>query len=111
MSLEKSEQYTMIGIDRDKKLAEIISFIPSDVNLLEKRCKQYPKAYKQVSDQFDDDGITIIGKEFICDKKLISFRVPKNTKELTPEEKKVVGDRLQKARKPREKKNKVEGDK
>ena len=110
MSLEKSEQYTMIGIDRDKKEAQIITFIPSDLNKLEKLCKKYPKVYQHVSDQFDEDNETIIGKEFVCDKRLISFRAPKNSKEMTDEEKQIVKERLQKARKPRTKKVKTEGE-
>ena len=105
MPLEKSEQYTMIGIDRDKKEAQIISFIPADLNLLDKRCKQHPESYKHVSDQFDDDNTTIIGKEYVCDKKLVIFKAPSSRK-LTEDEKKEMGARLQKARKPREKKNK-----
>ena len=106
MSLEKSERYTMIGIDEDSPKASIISFIRADLNKLEKLCKQYPKSYQHVSDQFDIDN-ELVGKEFVCDKKLVSFRAPKETKEMTPEEKKVVTDRLQKGKKerqPREKK-------
>lgn len=106
MSLEKSERYTMIGIDEDSTKAQIISFIRADLNKLDKLCKQCPKSYQHVSDQFDDDN-ELIGKEFICDKRLVSFRAPKNTKEKTEEEKKIIGERLQKGkkeRKPREKK-------
>ncbi|MDY0316870.1 MAG: hypothetical protein RBQ63_03795 [Acholeplasmatales bacterium] len=105
MALEKSERYICIGIDEDLKDAQIISFIRSYTNKLDKLCKQYPKSYRHVSDQFDDDEL--VGKEFICDKRLVSFRAPKNTKEKTEEEKKIIGERLQKgkkARKPREKK-------
>ena len=108
MALEKSERYTMIGIDEDSTKAQIISFIRADLNKLEKLCKQYPKSYKHVSDQMDNDEI--VGKEFICDKKLISFRAPSKKKEMTPEQKKEVGARLQKNRKPREKKVKSEGE-
>ncbi len=97
MSLEKSERYTCIGIDEDSKQAQIITFIRADLNKLEKLCKQYPKSYQWVSDQFDDDEI--VGKEFVCDKRLVSFRAPKNSKEMTPEEKKIVAERLQKNRK------------
>jgi hypothetical protein len=103
MALEKSERYICIGIDEDLKDAQIISFIRSYTNKLDKLCKQYPKSYRHVSDQFDDDN-ELIGKEFICDKRLVSFRAPKETKEMSVEEKKAVTDRLQKARKPREKK-------
>jgi len=102
MSLEKSERYTMIGIDEDSTKAQIISFIRADLNRLDKLCKQYPKSYQHVSDQFDEGEL--VGKEFICDKRLVSFRAPKNTKEMSEEEKKAITDRLQKARKPREKK-------
>jgi hypothetical protein len=105
MSLEKSERYTCIGIDEDSKQAQIITFIRADLNKLEKLCKQYPKSYQHVSDQYDDDEI--VGKEFVCDKRLVSFRAPKNVKEKTEEEKKIICERLQqgkKARKPREKK-------
>ncbi len=102
MALEKSERYLCLGIDEDSKDAQIISFIKSYTNKLDKLCKQYPKSYRHVSDQFDDDEL--IGKEFICDKKLVSFRAPKETKKMSVEEKKAVADRLQKARKPREKK-------
>jgi len=104
MALEKSERYIMIGIDEDLKDAQIISFIRSYTNKLEKLCKQHPKSYQHVSDQFDIDN-ELVGKEFICDKRLVSFRAPKETKELTVEEKKIVTDRLQKARKPRIKKS------
>ena len=106
MALEKSERYILIGIDEDSKNAQITSFIKSYTNKLDKLCKQYPKSYQHVSDQFDIDN-ELVGKEFICNKKLVSFRAPKKTKELTVEEKKVVTERLQKGkkeRKPREKK-------
>lgn len=106
MSLEKSERYTCIGIDEDSPKASIISFIRADLNKLEKLCKQYPKAYQHVSDQFDEGEI--VGKEFVCDKRLISFRAPKKVKEKTEEEKKIIGERLNKARKPREKKIKTD---
>jgi len=102
MALEKSERYICIGIDEDLKDAQIISFIRSYTNKLDKLCKQYPKSYRHVSDQFDDDEL--VGKEFICDKRLVSFRAPKETKKMSVEEKKAVTDRLQKARKSREKK-------
>jgi DNA-directed RNA polymerase beta subunit len=97
MAMEKSERYTMIGIDEDSKKAQIITFIRADLNRLEKLCKQYPKSYQHASDQLDDDGVTIIGKEFVCDKKLVLFKAPSSRK-LTEEEKKIQGERLQKAR-------------
>jgi len=107
MSLEKSERYICIGIDEDLKDAQITSFIRSYTNKLDKLCKQYPKSYQHVSDQLDEGEI--VGKEFICDKRLISFRAPKESKPMTEEEKKKVGERLQqglqKTRKPREKKS------
>jgi len=106
MALEKSERYLCLGIDEDSKDAQIISFIKSYTNKLDKLCKQYPKSYRHVSDQFDEGEI--VGKEFICDKRLVSFRAPKNTKEMTPEEKKIVGERLQKNRKSKTKKVDVE---
>ena len=105
MSLEKSERYIFIGIDEDSSKAQITSFIRSYTNKLDRLCKQYPKSYQHVSDQYDEGEI--VGKEFICDKRLVSFRAPKNTKEKTEEEKKIIGERLQKGkkeRKPREKK-------
>jgi len=104
MSLEKSERYTMIGMDEDSKQAQIISFVRKDLNKLEKLCKTHPKLYKEVSQQMDEEEC--IGKEFICeDKKLVyGFRVPKKTKPMSEEEKKIRGERLQANRKPREKK-------
>ena len=96
MSLEKSERYTMIGIDEDSPKAQIITFIRADLNKLEKFCKQYPKSYQHVSDQFDIDN-ELVGKEFICDKKLVSFRAPSNHK-LTETQKQEAGSRLQKAK-------------
>jgi len=101
MALEKSERYTMIGMDEDSKQAQIISFVRKDLNKLEKLCKQHPKMWKEVSKQMDDGEC--VGKEFICEDKNLAygFRAPKNTKEMTEEEKKKVSDRLNKARKPR----------
>jgi len=108
--MEKSERYTMIGIDEDSSKASIISFIRADLNRLDKLCKQYPKSYQQVSEQFDEGEF--VGKEFVCDKKLVLFKAPSKKKEMTAEEKKIVGERLQqglqKTRKPREKKIKSE---
>ena len=103
MSLEKSERYTMIGIDEDSTKAQIITFIRADLNKLEKLCKQYPKSYQHVSDQIDEGEI--VGKEYTCDKKLISFRAPTKRK-LTEAQKKAAGERLQKAKKVKEKKKK-----
>lgn len=101
MALEKSERYTCIGIDEDSKKAQIITFIRKDLNNLEKLCKKYPKSYQHVSDQYDDDEI--VGKEFICDKNLITFRAPRERK-MTEEQKLEAAERLQKARKKKEKK-------
>lgn len=101
MALEKVERYTCIGIDESSKYAQVITFIKSDLNRLEKLCKQHPESYKHVSDQMDNDEC--VGKEFICDKKLISFRAPTKRK-MTNEEKKEAGKRLQKARKAKAKK-------
>lgn len=105
MALEKSERYTMVGIDEDSKKAQIITFIRADLNKLDKLCKQYPESYQHVSDQFDE-GDELVGKEFICDKKLISFRAPTKKKKLTEAQKKEMGERLQKAKKSKEKKEK-----
>lgn len=103
MALEKMERYTCIGIDEDSKKAQIITFIRADLNKLDKLCKQYPESYQHVSDQFDE-GDELVGKEYICDKKLISFRAPTKKKEMSEEQKKEIGARLQKNRKPRTKK-------
>lgn len=114
--MEKSERYICIGIDEDLKEAQVTSYIRSYTNFLDKRCKQFPDSYKHVSDQFDENGVCE-GKEFICDKKLLPptiFKAPSKKKEMTPEEKKSAGERLQKGlqktRKPREKKVKTEGE-
>lgn len=112
MALEKMERYTMIGIDEDSKKAQIITFIRADLNKLDKLCKQYPDAYQHVSDQFDEGEL--VGKEYVCDKKLISFRAPTKKRKLTEAQKKEMGERLQKAKKSKEKKEKKvksEGDK
>jgi len=104
--MEKCERYIFIGIDEDLKDAQITSYIRSYTNFLDKRCKEFPDSYKHVSDQFDENGVCE-GKEFICDKKLLPptiFKAPSKRKKMTEEEKKMAGDRLQKARKPREKK-------
>jgi len=108
MSLEKSERYTMIGMDEDSKQAQIISFVRKDLNKLEKLCKQYPNIYKEVSKQMDEGEC--VGKEFICEDKNLAygFRAPKKTKPMSEEQKKIVGERLQQNRKPREKKIKIE---
>lgn len=103
MALEKSERYTMVGIDEDSKKAQIITFIRADLNKLDKLCKQYPESYQHVSDQFDEEN-DLVGKEFICDKKLISFRAPTKKKKLTEAQKKEMGERLQKAKNLRKRK-------
>lgn len=105
MALEKIERYTMIGIDEDSKKAQIITFIRADLNKLDKLCKQYPDAYQHVSDQFDEDN-ELVGKEFICDKRLISFRAPSKRKKMTEEQKKEIGERLQKGKETKQKKEK-----
>lgn len=102
MALDKSERYTMIGIDEDSKKAQIITFIRADLNKLDKLCKQYPESYQHVSDQFDE-GDELVGKEFICDKKLISFRAPTKRK-LTEEQKQAASERMKKMQKARQKK-------
>lgn len=107
MALEKSERYTMIGIDEDSKEAQIITFIRADLNKLDKLCKKYPKSYKHVSDQFDENG-ELVGKEFVCSKKLISFRAPTERKKMTEDQKKEVGERLQKGKEMKQMKQKKE---
>jgi len=103
--MEKSERYVCIGIDEDLPQAQITSFIRSYTNFLDKRCKQFPNSYKRVSDQMED-GICV-GAEFVCDKKLLPstiFKAPSKKKPMSEEQKKIAGERLQKTRKPREKK-------
>lgn len=104
MALEKSERYVLIGIDEDSKDAQIISFIKPWTNKLDKLCKQYPKSFKHVSDQMDGDEL--VGREYICDKKLVPYpRVPREKKESTEEEKKIKAERLRKARQKKVKKD------
>lgn len=106
MALEKSERYVTIGIDEDSEWVQVTSFIRSWTNLLDKRCKQHPDLYKKESDQYDEDEI--VGREYIVSKKLVPptiFREPIKRKEMTEAEKQVVTERLQKARKPRKKKD------
>lgn len=109
MSLEKSERYVCIGIDEDSDWVQVTSFIRVYTNLLDKRCKEYPDHYKKESDQYDDEEI--VGREYIVKKRLLPatiFKAPAKRKEMSDEEKKLRGERLQqglqKARKPRSKK-------
>lgn len=94
----------MVGIDEDSKKAQIITFIRADLNRLEKLCKQYPESYQHVSNQMDEGEV--VGKEFICDKKLVTFKAPSKRK-LTDEQKKAAGERLRKTQQARQKKVKT----
>jgi hypothetical protein len=103
--MEKSERYVCIGIEEDSDWVQVISFIKSWTNFLDKRCKQHPDSYKKVSDQIFEDGVCE-GREYIVKKKLLPptiFKAP-SKKIMTDEQKQAAGERLQKARKPREKK-------
>ncbi len=107
--MEKSERYVCIGIEEDSDWVQVTSFIRAWTNLLDKRSKQHPDSYKVVSDQIFEDGVCE-GREYIVSKKLLPttiFKEPSKRK-LTEEQKKAVGERLNKARKPREKKVKTE---
>jgi len=106
MPLEKYERYVCIGIDEDSEWVQVISFIKSWTNHLDKRCKEYPKEYQIVSDQIFEEGI-VDGREYKVKKKLLPptiFKAPSKRKPITEEEKKIAGERLQKTRKPRKKK-------
>lgn len=104
MALEKIERYVCIGIDESSDWAQVASFIRSYTNFLDKRCKQYPESYKKVSDQMDDEEC--VGREYIVKKKLLPttiFKAPSKRK-MTESQKQEAGERLKKARKPREEK-------
>lgn len=104
MSMTIDERFTCIGFEDDSKIAQITTCNKPLQRKLTEYCKKFPKSFKKVNEiTFDDEAEPDI-MEFNIDKKLVTIRQPKETKEMTPEEKKVVTDRLQKARKPREKK-------
>lgn len=105
--MEKSERYVMIGIEEDQKWVPITAYIKAWINRLDKIADQYPNMVKHVREHLADDN-SLEGKEYLVDKKLItptSIKTPK--KKLSEEEKQVVVNRLQKTRKPREKKVKI----
>jgi len=103
MALQSFERETTFGWDKSTNTCECITFDQALDRKLMGYCKKYPTIFKMVSEQIYEDVVE--GHEFTFPKNLISIRQPREKKKpLTDEEKKAVTDRLQKARKPREKK-------
>ena len=106
--MEKADRYVCIGIEEDQKWVQVTAFIKAWINRLDKLAEQHPNMVKHVRDHIFEDNNVAEGKEYLVDKKLItptSIKMPK--KKLTDEEKQAVVNRLQKTRKPREKKSKI----
>lgn len=112
MSMTIDERFTCIGWEDDSKIAQITTCNKPLQRKLTEYCKKYPKSFKKVNEIIFDDETEPDILEFDIDKKLITIRQPKESKPMTEEEKKKVGERLQqglqKTRKPREKKVKSE---
>jgi hypothetical protein len=109
MALESFERETCFGWDKSTKTCQLITFDQVLDRKLMGYCKKYPGVFKMVSEQIFENVVE--GHEFEFPKKLITIRTPSKKKEMSEEEKKIAGERLNKARKVREKKVKVDVEK
>ena len=94
-SIPIAEQETHIWMMRDEPFAKIYSSDTLMINKLDKLCKQEPEIWKKTSDYPEGN--------YICmDKKLVSFRSHRVTRNLTDEQRQELADRLRNSRKSRE---------
>lgn len=105
MALEKFEKYVCIGFDDSSNIAECTVFSKPWITKLDKLCKQFPDKFKMTGEQIFDDNI-VEGKSYEFPKNLISIRQPTKRKKMTEEQKKEIGERLQKGKETKQKKEK-----
>lgn len=87
-----SEQETIIQYSRDEGFASIYTTDRTQMTRLDKLCAESPDYYKLM--KFDG-----YGKQYhVSDKKLISFRSRRSSREMTPEQRAAAGERLRRHR-------------
>lgn len=95
------EQETHISWMRDEEFAKIYTSDTTTMTKLDKLCQNDDSPYSLIAD-------TGVGKSYICkDKSLISFRSKK--RELSPEQRKLAGDRMRKYHQENEIRNRFYG--
>lgn len=92
--LSRTEQETVIVYNAEERRASITTYDPVMMRKLDKLVDRAPAVYKNLDVLSDNGGV--YGKVYETDKKLLSFRTPR---ELTPEQKRASAERLAKARK------------
>lgn len=108
MALQSFERYTCVGYDNSSTKAQLTTFNSTLIKRLDGFCKEFPKEFKMVSEQFDEDG-KLVGKEYEFHKKYVAIRKPVE-RNMTEEQKKAAAERLKKARAKVDKKTKSKTD-
>lgn len=104
MSLQSFERETTFGWDKSTNICQLITFDQALDRKLMGYCKKYPDIFKMVSEQIFDNELE--GHEFEFPKKLVTIRQPREKKKMTEEQKKEIGERLQKGKETKQKKEK-----
>ena len=91
-SVPYGEQETHISFMRDEQTAKIYTTDSTQITRFDKMCKRSPKMWKCIA----DNGY---GRTYLCqDKKLISARADKVTRELTEEQRQALAERFRNIR-------------
>lgn len=90
--LSKAEMETIINFDRELDTAQIYTADKVMMNKLDKLCKAAPENYKLIR---EDE----VSKTYVFPKNLISLRKPMRKRNLTDEERKNIGERLNNSQK------------
>lgn len=91
------EQETVIQFNRDDKFATIWTSDSTMMTKLDRLCSSSPDLYKL--DREETAGGDVVGKFYkVMDKKIISFRSKKVTRNLTEEQRKEYAERLRNTR-------------
>ena len=95
MTTATEEQETVIHISRNSDTAKIWTSDSTAMTRLDKNVQKNPEEWKlEKVERFTDGSIS--GKWYCCPKRLISYRAKTATRELTEEQRKEIGERLNK---------------
>ncbi len=105
MALQSFERYTCLGFDNSSTRCDLTTFNTTIMKRLDGFCKEFPKEFKMVREQLDENGV-LVGKEYEFHKKYITIRKPTKRK-MTEEQKKAATERLKKGREKKDAEDKA----
>lgn len=94
MSLEAKEREVVVNWDDSEETCTVFVSSRPTMTVLDKLVEKFPDTYKCIHKEKNGDSKIYE----IADKNLITFRSPREKREMTDEQRKVIADRLQKNR-------------